>query len=158
MDAVQPLDQQRDASHGELVAEAERLAVTTVARDGRRVRFSTRLVAEERQITVTVHREELVVEHLDEPGRPSEVVDAASAAVTTAGAEAAAELVLHAEEVEVVTRTVPVERVRVFVDRVTTERAVTDEVAREVIEVEGDTDHRPFERDPRNDGPVGAEI
>lgn len=156
MDRNQHLDADpRATDGGELVAEAERLTARAVPEQGRRVRLRTRLVTEERQITVTVQREELVVDHLDAEGRSlGEPTPVRGGAAVQRGTEAAAELVLHREEVEVVKKVVPSERVRVFVDRMTTEQRVTENVSREQIEV--DDDRRLLRREPGIDGRSSA--
>lgn len=143
----------------EVVAHAERLVADTRPVDtGRRVRLSKRVVTEERQVTVTVAREELVVEHLDADGRVVEAPTPVTEGDAYRSQTPAGELVLHEEVVEVVKSVRPVERVRLFLDTYTTAHEVTDTVAREVIEVEGDTEHRPLDRDPAAHGSVGAEV
>ncbi|WIE56244.1 DUF2382 domain-containing protein [Curtobacterium sp. MCBD17_003] len=51
------------------------------------------------------------------------------------GSADALELVLHEEQVEVVTRVVPVERVRVVTDVVTEQRSLTETVGHEEVDV-----------------------
>lgn len=123
----------------------ERLVVTTRPGDHHRIRVSKRIVSEERVVTVTVRREELVVERLDGPeGRPvpltrrgSGTHGAASATTRSEGLDmSVVELVLHEEEVEVATRAVPRERVKVFVDTVTELVDVHETLSREVVDVE----------------------
>lgn len=138
----------------------EELLVTTRPVETGRVRVSKRVVTEER--TITVRREELVVEEL--PARAELPADhdgvssgqgrlnpAKEAALAAGEAhrpqghrdddgelqqEAAIEMVLHEEQV--VTRVVPIERVRVYVDRVTREQVVEEDLAKEVVTVERD--------------------
>lgn len=97
-----------------------------------RVRVTKRVVVEERTVTVPVRREEVVVEHLGPD-------DALAPDAVTAGAGGTSapvvDLILHEEQVEVVTRAVPTERVRVFVDTVRETVAVDTTLAREVIDV-----------------------
>lgn len=118
----------------EVVRSEERLTVRTRMQVSGRVRVAKRVVTEERTVTVTVRREELVVEHL-----PAGEDDAAPA--RRPGTDGpVVELVLSEEEAQVTTRVVPRERVRVFLDRVTQEVDVSGEVAREVVDVDSDVD------------------
>lgn len=141
----------------------EELFVTTRPVESGRVRVSKRVVTEER--TITIRREELVVEELparaplppdhdgvtgagdrDAQGRGNPAREAALAAGEPhrpqghrdddgeLHQDAAIEIVLHEEQV--VTRVVPIERVRVFVDRVTREQVVEAELAKEVVSLE----------------------
>ncbi len=105
----------------------ERLRVGTRSEPAEKVRLRKYLVTEERQITVPVTREEVRLERVpvtgDEPaGEP---------------AEPAGDMVLHAEEPVVSTRTVPVERVRLDKETVLHEETVTRPVRREQIDYEG---------------------
>ncbi len=119
------------ASSAEVVRSEERLVpgVERVVRGA--VRFGKRIVTEERTVTVTVRREELVLEHL--------TAEATTGVAGTSGRDGSgpvATLVLSEEVPEVTVRSVPRETVRLFVDRVTTEQDVTADVAREVVEHE----------------------
>jgi uncharacterized protein (TIGR02271 family) len=109
-----------------LVRSEERLLLGRETRVSERVRLRKRVVSEDVTKTVTLRREELVVER--EP-----ITDAG---VETDGHEPSTheelEIVLHEERVEVVV--VPVERVRVRVVRVEGERTVTEVLRREQIE------------------------
>ena len=135
-----------DADDAAVVTRSEeRLVVSTEPGDHHRIRVSKRIVSEERVVTVTVRREVLVVERLDGPeGRPVPMAGRGSgdrgAAGTTTRSEglgvSVVELVLHEEEVEVVTRAVPRERVKVFVDTVTELVEVHETLSREVVDVE----------------------
>ncbi|SFB12098.1 DUF2382 domain-containing protein [Cellulomonas marina] len=119
------------------VAGVERVPVA-------RVVVGKRVVVEERTVTVQVRREELVVEE-----RP--LVDGDAPGTGTGGTGPTADdwrlrvpdqpvldLVLSEEEVEVVTRVVPRERVRVHVDAVRSTVEVPTTLAREVVEVDAD--------------------
>ena len=124
----------------EMIRSEERLAIGTRSEVSGSVRLSKRIVTEERTVTVTVRREELVVERLPSPsGReldPSRVVEGGPSGATPP----ALELTLSEEQVEVVTRVVPRERVRVHVDEITEWVDVTESLDKEVIEVdEGST-------------------
>ncbi|WP_181439723.1 DUF2382 domain-containing protein [Curtobacterium sp. MCBD17_028] len=109
----------------------ERLVVRTDAVPVRRVRIRKVIVSEERTVTVTVRREELRVEEESLDG--TDVVDPGT--VLPIGSADAIELVLHEEQVEVVTRVVPVERVRVVTDVVTEQRSLTETVGHEEVDV-----------------------
>jgi uncharacterized protein (TIGR02271 family) len=121
----------------ELVRSEEQLHVSRHSEVAGRLRISKRVVSEERQVTVTVRREELVVEELpvDAAAAPSEGL--LSAGDGTRSTEPVLELWLSEEQVEVTTRVVPRERVRVFVESVTDSVQVSDTVAREVVDVDG---------------------
>jgi stress response protein YsnF len=134
----------------EMVRSEEQLRVRTTSEVTGRVRLVKRVVSEERVVTVTVRREELVVEHLppDDGTASGAGPDASTPAVrdvevgapaeagSVRAAEPTLELLLCEEEIEVVTRVVPRERVRVFVDTVTELVEVGDDLAREVVEVD----------------------
>jgi uncharacterized protein (TIGR02271 family) len=130
------------AGTAEVVRSEERLLVGTRSHVVGRLRIAKRVVTEERVVTVTVRREELVVEQL--PGADGQasleslLVEQAAhggdRADRTAGP--AVDLWLSEEEVEVTTRVVPRERVRVYVDTVTAHVPVSGTVAREVVDVE----------------------
>jgi stress response protein YsnF len=136
------------ADTAEVIRSEEQLDVARRAEVVGRVRISKRVVSEERQVTVTVRREELVVEELSTDASTSYGDEATSYGDTAGGGPGARtggttqgaavlELVLSEEEVEVVTRVVPRERVRVFVDTVTGAVEVADTVAKEVVDVQG---------------------
>jgi len=99
------------------------------------------VITEERVVTVSVRREELVVEELPvDPDRPhgSLVTERSVTAADGAGTAAAViDMWLSEEEVEVQTRIVPKRRVRVFVDTATDMIDVSGTVAREVVDVDG---------------------
>jgi len=123
MDADAPID---------VVRHEERLRVRTVSQPVERIRFEKVLVTEERTITVTVSREELrLVREPVHPGAPGR------------GGEGAAddgprvvEMVLHEEQLTVERRVVPVERVRLIVDRVVTPQSVDATLAHEIVDVD----------------------
>jgi stress response protein YsnF len=140
-----------DAGSVEVVRSEQRLVPGVERRVGGRVRVAKRVVTEERTLTVTVRREELVVEHLpvaegvigegtvgDQGGEAVVHTGAARAP----GSDAVLTLVLSEEVPEVTVRAVPRERVRVHVDRVTTEEVVTGDVARERVDVDLDVASR----------------
>ncbi|WP_409484358.1 DUF2382 domain-containing protein [Arsenicicoccus dermatophilus] len=137
-----------DAGEVAMTRHEEELFVTTRPVVTGRLRLSKRVVTEER--TIVVRREELVVEEIpvDEHDREQGLAGnpAKDAAIEASRehhpvapdehGEAAPvhEIVLHEERV--VTQVIPVERVRVFVDRVTREETVSADLAKEVVEVE----------------------
>jgi len=94
------------------------------------VRIRKRIVTEEQTITVTTRREELVVER-----RPATAADQIGEHEPSSSAFDHI-FTLSAEEVAVQTRTVPQERVRVWVEPVVEQRVVNADVGREDIEVE----------------------
>ena len=110
-----------------MVRSEERLVVGRETRVAERVRLRKHVVSEDVTRTVTLRREELVVER--EP-----ITDDG---VETDGHEPSTheelEIVLHEERVQVVV--VPVERVRVRVVRVEGERTVTEVLRREQIDL-----------------------
>ncbi|WP_188944724.1 DUF2382 domain-containing protein [Nakamurella endophytica] len=106
----------------------ERLRVGTTRVPVERARLVRRVVTETRTVTVEVAHDE--VELVREPW------DGAAAA-PDAPAGGPGWLVLYREEVEVVRRRVPVERVRLDVYPVTEQRQVEAEVRAERIELDG---------------------
>src|SRR3712207_2744119 len=111
----------------EVVLAEEQLRVRTRTEVIGRVRVAKQVTSEEVTQTVTLRREELSVEDLPAEGA---VGRGDGGAPGTAAAEEF-EVVLHEERLVVVT--VPVERVRVRVQRVTEDVAVSEVVRRERI-------------------------
>ncbi|PPF24227.1 hypothetical protein C5D07_01425 [Rathayibacter tritici] len=112
-----------------VVRSEERLDVTTVRTLTERLRVRKVIVTEERTITVTLRREEFVLERepLDGPLEGGEH-----------GAEGAPEsitLVLHAEEPVLRTRVVPVERVHVMIDRIRALHSATGTIRKERVDI-----------------------
>ena len=115
----------------EVVRSEEQLRVRTRTEVIGRVLVGKRVVSEEVTRTVTLRREELVVEELpagDQPG-----TTAAGTATGTLADTAAEEIELVLHEERVVVTSVPVERVRVRVHRVAEEVAVSEVLRRERI-------------------------
>ena len=123
--------------HAEVTRSEEELDVGTIQRPREVVRLTKRIVTDEKQITVPVRREEVVLER-----RP--VVDAT---VTSERDERAARadeppdsrgesVTLHEEEVVVTKRVVPKERVHLTKDVTTEDQTVEAEVRKEAIEIE----------------------
>jgi uncharacterized protein (TIGR02271 family) len=117
----------------EVVRREERLAVGTTRHAVGRVRVAKRVVTEQRTVTVTVRREELVVEQQPLPSDTS--LDEAEPFADRGGAPVL-ELVLSEEEVHTEVVVVPRERVRVYVDRVESSTQVSADLAREVVQVD----------------------
>ena len=115
----------------------EELAVGTREREAGRARLRKYVVTEEVTQTVPVKREEVRVER--EPITDANIDDATSGPELS---EEEHEVVLHSEEPVAEKRVVPKERVRLDKDVQTEERTVSEEVAREEIEVDGDADRR----------------
>ena len=124
--------------HAEVVRSEERLHVGTLSVPVQRVRVRKVVVTEERTVTVTVRREELRV--VREPIAPGDV-DQEQLGAADDDARVV-EMVLHEERVVVGTEVVPVERVRVVVDRVTTQQPVEATLSHEEVVVERDGDAR----------------
>ena len=91
-------------------------------------------MTEQVEQTVPVPREEVRVER--EPITDANLGDAIAGGEIT---EEEHEVVLHEEELVVDKRAVPKERVRLDKETVTEEQTVSDEVRKEQIEVDGDT-------------------
>lgn len=114
----------------EVTRSEERLLVARSRVPYEVVRVRKRIVVEERTITVPVRREELVVER----------VPVAADAGTTGGVDDVAggvlELVLSEEQIDVVTRVVPKEIVRITKVAAVGDVAVSAELRAEQVEVE----------------------
>jgi uncharacterized protein (TIGR02271 family) len=115
----------------------EELAVGTRQREAGRARLRKYVVTDEVQETVPVRREELRVER--------EPITDANVGSATDGPELSEEeheVVLREEEAVVEKRVVPKERVRLDKDVEVEEKTVSESVAREEIEVDGDARDR----------------
>ena len=113
----------------------EELRVGTAERERGTARLRKYVVTEEVQQTVPVQREEVRVER--EPITDANVDQALDGPEIS---EEEHEVVLHEEEPVVEKRTVPKERVRMEKDAVTDEAEISEEVRKERIEAEGDTE------------------
>ncbi len=111
----------------------EGLKVGTTQRETGRARLKKYVVTEDVQTTVPVQREEVRIER--EPITDANVGDATSGGELT---DEEHEVTLSAEEVVVDKQVVPKERVRMDKDTVQEERQVSEAVAKEQIEIEGD--------------------
>lgn len=114
----------------EVVRHEEQLTVATRAEATERVRVRKRVVTEDVTLTVTLRREELVIER--QPLAEGEAEPAS--AFAEEGSQA--EFVLHAEEPVVTKRVVPVERVRLHREISTEERQVTDTIRKELVDID----------------------
>ena len=115
----------------------EELSVGTQEREAGRARLRKYVVTEQVEQTVPVRREEVRLER--------EPITDANADAATEGADLSEEeheVVLHEEEVVAEKRVVPKERVRLDKDVQTEERTVSEDVSREEIDVEGDSERR----------------
>lgn len=117
----------------DVVRSEEQLRVITVPVPKERVRFEKVIVTEEKNVTVTVRREELHI--IREP------VEANTDMATTGGQTSATDLdiVLHEERIITTTEIVPIERVRVHVTEVTEDLPVTDTVRKERVDLSTST-------------------
>jgi uncharacterized protein (TIGR02271 family) len=113
----------------------EELQVGTQRREAGRARLRKYVVTEHETRTVPVSREEVRIER--EPITDANI-DAAMAGPEISEEEH--EVILHEEEPVVSKKTVPKERVRLDTETVTDQREVSEEVRKERIETEGDTD------------------
>ena len=112
----------------------EELRVGKASRERGRARLRKYVVTEQVQQTVPVQREEVRVER--EPITDANV-DAATSGPDISDEEH--EVVLHEEEVVTEKRAVPKERVRMDKQTVTDEQTVSEQVRKEQIDAEGDT-------------------
>src|SRR4051794_33053510 len=115
----------------------EELNVGKTQRETGRARLRKYVVTDEVQTTVPVQREEVRVER--EPITDANIDNATDGPAIS---EEEHEVTLHAEEPVVEKRAVPKERVRLDKDTVEEERQVSDTVAKEQIEVDGEGDRR----------------
>jgi uncharacterized protein (TIGR02271 family) len=115
----------------------EELSVGTQQREAGRARLRKYVVTEDVEKTVPVRREELRVER--EPITEGNVRSATDGPELS---EEEHEVVLHEEEAVVDKRVVPKERVRLDKDVEVEERTVSETVAREEIDVDGDPSTR----------------
>ncbi len=112
----------------DVVRSEEELHLSSAWRPVERVRVRKRVVSEERTVTLTLRREELVVER--EP-----VVGAVAVPGEAPPVPGPIVLTLSEEQAVVTTRVVPVERVRVVVDRVTQEHEIQTTLRAEQVEM-----------------------
>ena len=116
--------------HHELVLSEEELDVHVVRRAREVVRIRKRIVTDEQTNSETTRREELVVER-----RPATAADQIGEHQPSSSSFDHV-FTLSGEEVAVQTRTVPQERVRVWVEPTVEHRVVSADMGHEDIEVE----------------------
>ena len=117
----------------EVTLSEEQLAVETRSQATERVRVRKHVVTEEVTVTVTLRREELIIEREPVPGTSHQ---AAEDDFPLGDDGRTVEFVLHAEEPVVTKRVVPVERVRINRNTITEERRIADTVRRERVDVD----------------------
>lgn len=115
----------------DVIRSEEELHLSSAWRPVERVRVRKRVVTEERTVTLTLRREELVVER--EP-----VVGGAAVPGRQPAVQEPVVLTLSEEQAVITTRVVPVERVRVVVDRVTEHHELETTLRAEQVEVEAE--------------------
>lgn len=113
----------------------EELQVGTRSVESGRVRLRKYVVTENVTTTVPVRKEKVRLER--EPITDANIGDATSGPDIS---EEEHEVILHEEEAVVGKQTVPKERVRLDTETVTDDQQVSEEVRKEQIEVDGDTD------------------
>ena len=111
----------------EITRSEEELRLTSAWRPVERLRLRKRIVTEQRVVTVELRREELVVER--------ETLDDAPATWGDPGSREPLVLTLSEEQAVITTVVVPVERVRVVVDRVTEEHELRTTLRAEQVDV-----------------------
>lgn len=140
---------------GDIVRHEERLNVGKEQVETGRVHIRKHVVNEQQSVQVPVTREELRVERT--PIADGEVVSGQRLG------EGETEVVLHEERPVVSKETVGVEKVHVGKETVTENQTVTENVAKERIEVDGDVDTNLRDRDLRtgefrDDRSVGEKV
>ncbi|MBO1767166.1 PRC and DUF2382 domain-containing protein [Allobranchiibius sp. GilTou38] len=129
-----PAPDEDDVAPVDTTCLEERLVVGTRVRVSGRTRITTRVVTEERTITVAVRREELVVEHEPATERGAEADGGADGSLGVHPlADTPRVLVLHEEVPVVIMQSRPVETVRIGVRTVTVDQQVSENVRREFL-------------------------
>ncbi len=113
----------------------EQLRVATESVPVGTVRVSKHIVTEEKTITVQLRREELRLEHV--PLTPTEHPGHGAAHEVGAGKDVV--IVLHAEQANVTTEIVPIERVTVHTDVITEQQSLWGTVSHEEVTINDDT-------------------
>ena len=143
----QPANQEHVADAGSMTRAEEQLRVGVRVRPRERVRLVKHVVTENVAFTVPVQREELRIERIpfDEDDQAAGVSD--SSEVVEVGEypfdQDEIDIVLHEERVEWSTEVVPVERVRVRVQVVTTDLPVSANLRAENVELVQDPSAGP---------------
>jgi len=128
----------RDATDDAMTRSEEELHVGTQGTERTetgKARLRKYVVTEQQQVTVPVTREEVRVER--EPITDANIADATSGPEIS---ESEHEVITHEERPVVSKETVPKERVRLATEKVTDHETISEEVRKEQVEVEGDTD------------------
>jgi stress response protein YsnF len=154
-----------DTDNDAMTRSEERLHVDTTARVSGRARMRKYVVTEEVQVTVPVRREKVVLEtESGEPIHPNES-DQLTSPTSDAAAPASgqgpssrtaaddslshdeqtetSEMILHEERPVVTTETVPVQRVRLGATEDIVEETITEEVRKERVQLDDDTETPP---------------
>lgn len=123
------MDERRTDDHDALTVHEERLVADTEKVRASAVRIRVKVVEEETTVTVPLRREVLEITELD---------DDPDTLTGVGGLRKPREIVLHEERVTV--ETVPYERVTISRQKVREDVVVEGDVAREVVEIDGDED------------------
>ena len=115
----------------EVTRSEEELVLGTRWRRGRRARVQKHVVTDRITVEVEVRREELRVVH-----EPIDASDDEPSPEPPSGERRVAEVVLHEEVVDVTKRVVPTERATISTAVVTEGVEVSEQIARERVEVE----------------------
>lgn len=117
----------------EMIRSEEQLQVGTATYATERVRVGKHVITEEKTITVSVRREVFTLERAPaiDSNTPSQ-----GGGLRPGSSEAEYEVVLYEEQVVVQKNVVPVERVTLIKEVVTTDQDVTDQVRSERIETD----------------------
>jgi uncharacterized protein (TIGR02271 family) len=126
------VDADSDEAPTEVIRSEEQLSVGTRAVATERVRVRKRVVTEDVTITVSLRREELVLER--EAIEDGDTPAPAEFPLAEEGSEV--DFVLHAEEPVVAKRVVPVERVRLHREVSAEEQQITESVRKELVDVD----------------------
>ncbi|WP_420174939.1 PRC and DUF2382 domain-containing protein [Luteococcus sp. OSA5] len=144
------VDRDANLADGDIVRHEERLNVGKEQVETGRVHIRKHVVNEQQSVQVPVSREELRVER-------TPIADGERVAGGRLE-EGDTEVVLHEERPVVSKETVGVEKVSVGKETVTDNQTVTENVAKERIEVEGDVDARAGRGEVRDDRSVTDKV
>ncbi len=123
---------------------AERGQISLPVRVFSRVRLVKYVETETVTHTVEIRRERLRVEEVPQPLQDgTDTEQPATTGLSYDWQPQSVDIVLHEEQVEISTRTVPVERIQVRTRVVTTDTAVTADLQREDIELSSETAATP---------------
>jgi uncharacterized protein (TIGR02271 family) len=108
-----------------VIRSEERLTISTPWVPYRRIRISKRIVEETRTVTVDVRKEILVIEDLAPPDQRT--------SIQPVPPRPPIQLILHEEQLTITRVTVPVEQIRIHVERVDHDVEVTAQRAHEEV-------------------------